>query len=78
MQKWCKDIAKILTRYWSSCKNEASCLGLYNTYIPQTGFVHFCAVPSTIFDFCAHFCAPAKILQKKFAPAQKRTLFLEF
>ena len=63
-QKFGKDGAKKIDPFLMNGKNRASRLGVYNTYIPQTGRVDFCPVSRCKIDFCPDFCSRAKIGQK--------------
>lgn len=69
-QKRGKDGAKKIDPFLMNGKNRASRLGVYNTYIPQTGRVDFCPVSRCKTDFCPDFCSRAKIGQK-FLPRVK-------
>ena len=70
-QIWGKDRAKIEELYSANGKNGASRLGVYNTYIPQTGNAHLCPEWSPKTDLCPHLCSRAKMRAKIFAHEEK-------
>ena len=66
-----KDRAKIELLYSANGKNGASRLGVYNTYIPQTGNPHLCPSPSAKTASLPDLCSRAKMRAKIFAHEEK-------
>ena len=70
-QIWGKDRAKIELLYSANGKNGASGLGVYNTYMPQTGNAHLCPESSAKTASLPDLCSRAKMRAKIFAHEEK-------